>query len=90
MKDKSEKCREMAVRILRSLVENVSDLSVLLGYASPLAVTTTTTTTTSNNDNNCNSNNDKNNVSPSAATDKLLGAFCFQTKSEHKQQHRND
>lgn len=38
MKDKSEKCREMAVRILRSLVENVSDLSVLLGYVFPMLV----------------------------------------------------
>lgn len=38
MKDKSEKCRELAVRILMSLVENVSDLSLLLAYIFPSLV----------------------------------------------------
>mmetsp|Transcript_52749 Transcript_52749/g.112873 ORF Transcript_52749/g.112873 Transcript_52749/m.112873 type:complete len:1279 (-) Transcript_52749:88-3924(-) len=38
MKDKSEKCRELAVKILRSLVENSSDLSVMLPYIFPTLV----------------------------------------------------
>lgn len=38
MKDKSEKCREIAVRILRSLVENTSDLTPMLGYLFPTLV----------------------------------------------------
>jgi len=39
MKDKAEKCRELSVRILRSLVENTSDLSAMLPYIFPTLVT---------------------------------------------------
>lgn len=38
LKDKSEKCRELSVKILRSLIENTSDLSVTLGYVFPTLV----------------------------------------------------
>lgn len=38
LKDKSEKCREIAVKILRSLVENMSDLSATLPYIFPTLV----------------------------------------------------
>mmetsp|Transcript_49703 Transcript_49703/g.118445 ORF Transcript_49703/g.118445 Transcript_49703/m.118445 type:complete len:1314 (+) Transcript_49703:70-4011(+) len=38
MKDKSEKCRELAVRILRSLIENASNLSATLPYVFPVLV----------------------------------------------------
>lgn len=38
MKDRSEKCRECAVKILRSLVENTSDLSAALPYIFPSLV----------------------------------------------------
>eukprot|EP00930_Biecheleria_cincta_P035012 TRINITY_DN24122_c0_g1_i1.p1 TRINITY_DN24122_c0_g1~~TRINITY_DN24122_c0_g1_i1.p1 ORF type:complete len:1374 (-),score=210.11 TRINITY_DN24122_c0_g1_i1:86-4207(-) len=38
MKDKSEKIREMAVTILRSLIENTSDLSGTLAYIFPILV----------------------------------------------------
>ncbi|CAE8619401.1 unnamed protein product [Polarella glacialis] len=38
MKDKSEKVRELAVKILRSLVENTSDLSGMLPYVFPTLV----------------------------------------------------
>ncbi|CAE7268083.1 Dnaaf5, partial [Symbiodinium pilosum] len=37
-KDKSEKCRELAVKILRSLVENTSDLAAALPYIFPTLV----------------------------------------------------
>eukprot|EP00439_Symbiodinium_sp_Y106_P048235 s3544_g6.t1 len=36
--DKSEKCRELAVKILRSLVENTSDLAAALPYVFPTLV----------------------------------------------------
>mmetsp|Transcript_11879 Transcript_11879/g.27044 ORF Transcript_11879/g.27044 Transcript_11879/m.27044 type:complete len:1302 (-) Transcript_11879:50-3955(-) len=39
MKDRSEKCRELAVRILRSLIENASSLSATLPYIFPILVT---------------------------------------------------
>mmetsp|Transcript_41670 Transcript_41670/g.75656 ORF Transcript_41670/g.75656 Transcript_41670/m.75656 type:complete len:1312 (-) Transcript_41670:43-3978(-) len=39
MKDKSERCRELAVRILRSLIENASSLSATLPYVFPVLVT---------------------------------------------------
>ncbi|CAK9012314.1 Dynein axonemal assembly factor 5 (HEAT repeat-containing protein 2) [Durusdinium trenchii] len=38
MKDRSEKCRESAVKILRSLVENTSDLAAALPYIFPSLV----------------------------------------------------
>ncbi|CAE7562872.1 Dnaaf5 [Symbiodinium natans] len=38
LKDKSEKCRELAVKILRSLVENTSDLAAALPYIFPTLV----------------------------------------------------
>jgi len=38
VKDKSEKCRELSVRILRSLVENTSDLASMLPYVFPILV----------------------------------------------------
>eukprot|EP00440_Ansanella_granifera_P075129 gb/GFBE01081535.1/.p1 GENE.gb/GFBE01081535.1/~~gb/GFBE01081535.1/.p1 ORF type:complete len:1342 (+),score=336.29 gb/GFBE01081535.1/:1-4026(+) len=38
MKDKSEKCRELAVKILQSLVENTSDLAATLPYVFPTLV----------------------------------------------------
>jgi len=38
LKDKSEKCRELAVKILRSLVENTSDLAAALPYVFPTLV----------------------------------------------------
>lgn len=38
LKDKSEKCRELAVKILSSLIENTSDLSATLAYVFPTLV----------------------------------------------------
>lgn len=38
LKDKSEKCRELSVNILRSLIENTSDLSACLAYVFPTLV----------------------------------------------------
>ncbi|CAJ1448948.1 unnamed protein product, partial [Effrenium voratum] len=38
LKDRSEKCRELAVQILRSLVENTSDLAAALPYIFPSLV----------------------------------------------------
>lgn len=38
MKDKSEKCRELTARILKSIVENASDLGPLLAYIFPTLV----------------------------------------------------
>jgi len=37
-KDKSEKCRELSIRILRSLVDSCSDLSAALAYVFPVLV----------------------------------------------------
>jgi len=38
LKDKSEKCRELSVIILRSLIENTSDLAATLAYVFPVLV----------------------------------------------------
>jgi len=38
LKDKSEKCREISVKILKSLIENTSDLSATLAYVFPTLV----------------------------------------------------
>jgi len=38
LKDKSEKCREVSIKVLRSLVENASDLSAMLPYVFPTLV----------------------------------------------------